>query len=75
MVDQVPFSVNVKLLGLNAVSVGALLGVTVTVKVAEGVDVVPPVGPLSVTVTVIVAVPTWPATGVKVSVPVVLGLV
>ena len=49
---------------------------TVTVKVCWKVlTLTPPVGPLSVTVTVIVAVPTWLAIGVKVSVPVVLGLV
>ena len=58
-------------------SVGAwLTGVTVTVKVWVTV-LMPPlaVPPLSVTVTVIVAVPLALATGVKVSVPVLSGLV
>ena len=52
---------------------GWLTGVTVTVKVWENV-LTPPlaVPPLSFTVTVIVAVPLVLATGVKVSVPVVL---
>ena len=58
-------------------SVGAwLTGVTVTMKVWV-IVLTPPlaVPPLSITVTVIVAVPLALATGVKVSVPVVLGLV
>ena len=54
-------------------SVGAwLTGVTVTVNDCETVLLLPP---LSVTVTVIVAVPLTLATGVMESEPVVLGLV
>ncbi len=60
---------------------GALIGVTVTVKTSlivlmlvEPFAVVP-VGPLSVTVTVIVAVPLAPKTGVNERLPVVLALV
>ena len=58
-------------------SVGAwLTGRTVTVKVCEKVFTPPlAVPPLSVTVTVIVAVPLMSAAGSKVSEPVVLGLV
>ena len=52
---------------------GWLTGVTVTVKACEKLlTLAPPVGPLSVTVTVIVAVPLALATGMKESVPVVL---
>ena len=58
-------------------SVGAwLTGVTRTVKERENVPTLaPPVGPLSVTVMVIVAMPLMLAVGVKLSVPVALGLV
>ena len=54
---------------------GWLTGVTVTVKACEKLlTLAPPVGPLSVTVTVIMAVPLALATGIKESVPVVLGM-
>ena len=58
-------------------SVGALLTVpveTLTVNICW-TKLTPGVPPLSVTVTVMFAVPGWSATGVKVSEPVVLGLV
>ena len=57
-------------------SVGAwLTGVTVTMKVWVVEAVAPPLMPLSVTVTVIVAVPLALGTGVKTTDPTVFGLV
>ena len=62
--------------GLVTVNVGCwLTGVTVTVKVCVTVSMPPlAVPPLSITVTVIVTTPLTLACGVKVSVPVVMGL-
>ena len=60
-----------------ALKVGVWLTATTLTTKVWNVVFWPPlaVPPLSVTITVIVAVPVWLATGVKISVPVVLGLV